>query len=191
MTTCHLVTNLNLALLGDIDADDHVCSRGKLIALFTSKHAHVNNATLFTVRHTQGVITNITSLFTENCSQEFFFRWLIGFTFRRDLTNKDFTRTDPSTNANNALFIKVTQRIFTDVRNFTGDFFGTEFGLSCFNFVFFNVNRSVHIVNYEPLINQNCVFVVQAFPRHIGDQNVLTKGNFTTFSCRTISQHLS
>ncbi len=58
------------------------------------------------------------------------------------------------------------------------------------DFVFFNVNTGVNIVHHQAFTNQDRVFVVVAFPRHIGDENILTEGQFSPFSGRAIGEDL-
>ena len=51
VTTCHLVTGLNLSLLCDINTNNLVYARIKLIVVCSCEYLNINYDTIFTVRH--------------------------------------------------------------------------------------------------------------------------------------------
>ena len=59
------------------------------------------------------------------------------------------------------------------------------------DFVLLDVNRSVEIVGDETLAHQQRVLEVVSLPGHVGDQNILTQGDFAALTGRAVRQHLA
>ena len=53
------------------------------------------------------------------------------------------------------------------------------------------MNAGEHIVLHESLGKDDGVFVVVAFPRHEGNQQVLAEGEFTLIGGRSVRQYLA
>ena len=191
MTACHFIADRDLTLLCDIAANKHINARCKLLALITGKYLNVNDDTSFTVRNFKGVITNFSCLFAENSTEKSFFCCKLSFTLRCYLTNEDITCADFSTDTNDSAVVKILESVIADIRNVTGDLFGSELCISCFDLIFFDMDRSVHIFTNNTFIKENGVFVVVAFPCHEADEGILTNGNFTVAGCRTVSENLT
>ena len=145
MSPCHFVAHLDFALLSDINPDYHICPRWQFITLFTGEQPDINYPTFFTIGNSQGVVADITGFFTKDGAEEFFFGGLVRFTLGSNFSHENIPSIYPRPNADNALFIQLSEGIFTNVGNFYGDFFGYEFGLSGFDLVFFDVNGSIDI----------------------------------------------
>jgi hypothetical protein len=73
------------------------------------------------------------------------------------------------------VFVEVFERVFTDIRNIVGDFFGAKFRITRFDLVFLNMNRGEFVLAQQRLTDQQCVFVIAAFPREECAQYIMTK----------------
>ena len=122
MTACHLVTNGDLAALCDIDANG-LAHAGVEIIFVVVEFTNANDDAFFTVGNTQRGIANLAGLLTEDCTQQALFGGQLGFTLRGDLTDEDVASGDLGANTNDAAFVKISQRLFRNVRNIAGDLF--------------------------------------------------------------------
>ena len=111
MTACHLVTDRDLSLLCDVDADDLVDSGRQLVACFTREDLDIDNDTGDTVRQTQGGIADFSCLFAEDRTQEAFFCSQFGFTLRCDLTDQDIAGMYFRTAADDTFVVQILESI--------------------------------------------------------------------------------
>ena len=123
VTTGHLISDADLPFLSDVNTNQHVDTRLQFISVCTRKDFDVANDTISTVRHTKRRIPHFTRFISKDSMKETFFGRKVFFTFRCYLTNKDIAFFNLSTNTDNTCFIQVTKSIFTDVWNFTCNFF--------------------------------------------------------------------
>src|SRR5207244_236068 len=152
---------------------------------------YIDDDTFDARRANQRCVPDITRLFTKDRSQKLFFRCELCFSLRSDLSNKHIPRLNVSTDANDAGLIEILQEGFTDVGDVTGYFFRTQLGIACFDFKFFDVNRSVVIILNETLRNENRVFEVVTAPGHKRNEHVAPESEFPFFGARSIRQYLS
>ena len=125
-------------------------------------------------RSLEGRVTHIAGLFAEDGTEQTFFRSEFGFALRGNLTDEDIVRTDFGTHADHAVFVEVAESVFTDVRNFTSQFFRTALGVADFHFVFFDMDRSERVLDGKFFGDNDSVFVVITIPSHKCDCDVLT-----------------
>ena len=175
VTTSHLVAFVDLTFLGDVDADQTVYARRQFVVIFTGEDADVDDFPRFTMRYAQRRIADFAFLVAEDGAQQAFFRCQFRFAFRRDFADQDVAREDVGTDHDDAVFVEVLRAFFTDVGDFTGNFFRAQFRVAGITFVFFDVDGCVEVVLREFFTEENGVFVVIAFPRHVGYEDVVTK----------------
>src|SRR5262249_57075437 len=94
----------------------------------------------------------------------------------RDLADKDVASVNLGTDINDARLVEVLERLFRNVGNVTGDFFGPELGVTRHHFEFFDVDGGEHVVLHDPLGQQDRVLEVVTIPRHERDEHVAAKG---------------
>ena len=191
VTSGHLITNGNLSLLCDIDTYGLVYTRGHLIAILSCKYLGIYDNTVFTMRYFQRSITYFTCFLTEDCTEKSLFCSKLCLSLRSNLTNKDITGTNFCTDTDDTTFIKILQCVIADTRNITCDLFRSEFGITGFCLIFFNMNRCVNIVHNKSFAKKYSILVVVAFPCHKSDQRVLTKSKLSVCCGRTICDNLS
>ena len=96
-----------------------------------------------------------------------------------------------STDVDDTILVKILEHILTNVGDITGNFFGSELGVSCFDFVLFYMDRCVNIFTNDFFTDKNSILVVVTFPGHKADESILTKGDFAVLCSRTISQNIA
>ena len=190
MTTCHLIADRNLTFLCDVDTHQTVYARRQFIVVFTGENLNVNDLTLFTMRYTQGSVADFAGLFTEDGTQQAFFSGEFRFAFRRNLTDEDIARTYIGTNANDTFFVQILQGFFRHIRDIAGDFLWAKLRVAGIAFVFFNMNGRIEVAFYEVFGQQHGVLVVVAFPRHVGNNDVVTQCQFAVVRSRAVSDRL-
>ena len=98
------------------------------------------------MRHPQRSIFNFAGFFTEDSPQQFFFCGKFGFTFGLILPTRISSGIYFGSDADDTVFIQFTQAFFTDIRDITGNFFRSQFGIPGFYFMFFDMDRSKFII---------------------------------------------
>ena len=107
---------------------------------------------------------------SEYSVQEFFLRCQFCLALGYDLTYEDITRTNSCSFADYSVFIKVSQRLFADIWNITGEFFSAEAGLANFSSKFVDVYAGKAIVLAEFFTDNNGVLKVKAVKRDESDK---------------------
>ncbi len=142
------------------------------------------------MRHLKRVISYLSCLLTEDSSEQSFLSGKLSLSLRSYLTYEYIARAYLSTDSDNTVFIKVLQSFLTYVRNISCDLLRSELGVSCLGLVFFNMNRCVLILLYKVFVQKNGVLVVVAFPCHEADKGILTEGELSVCSSRTVTDDL-
>src|SRR5690606_13677745 len=143
VTSSHLIAFRDLSLLGNIDAHQLIYSWRQFVTVLPGKHFDIDYDPVGTVWNTKRGITNFSRFFTKDGMQQALFRGKFSYAFWCNLTNENISSANFCTYADNAPLIQITQRLFTDVRNVTRNFFRSQFCITSFRFIFFNMNRSV------------------------------------------------
>lgn len=191
MAAGHLITYGNLTLLGNVDPDKTVYSRRKLVIVFPGENLNIDNLSGFAVRHSKGGITDLTGLLTKDRPEELFLIGKLGFSFGSDLTDQNIARTNFGANANDSLAVQILQRFFRNIGNLAGNFLRAKLCITGIALVFLNMNGCVQVALYKVFIQKDCVLIVVAFPRHIGNDDVIAQRQLTVVSCRAICNGLS
>ena len=116
MTSCHLISDRDLTLLRKIDSYYFIYSCGKLVALLVREDLNVYDDSCLTVRNSQGGISYLSCLFTEDRAKEALLAGKLGLSLRRDLSYENIARTNLSSLLYDTLGVKILKRILTDVR---------------------------------------------------------------------------
>ena len=190
VAACHLVTNGDLAALGNVDAN-RLAHAGVEIVFVVVEFTNANDDALFTVGNTQRGIANLASLLTEDGAQQALFGGQLGFALRGDLTDEDVTSGDLGADANDAALVQVCEGFLGDIGDIAGDFFLTELGFACVDFVLFDVNRGEDVLFDNAAAEDDGVLVVEAFPRHVSNQQVLTQRDFTVVGGGAVGEHVA
>ena len=143
------------------------------------------------MRYFQRSITYFTCFLTKDCTKKSLFCRKLCLSLRSNFTNKDIAGTYFSTDADNTTLIQIFQCIVAHARNITCDLFRSQFGITGFAFIFFNMNRCINIVHNKSFTEEYRILVVITFPCHESDQRVLTKSKFSVCCGRTICDNLS
>ena len=175
MTSGHFVSDRKFSLLSDIDTNQFVHASFEDIVIFFRECLYIDDNSGFTVRNTYGRITDFADLLIEDGTIQAFFSRKLRFSLRSDFSYKNISGSDFGSYANDPVFVDITKGVIADIRNLTGDFFGTELRIAGFALVLFNMNRSVYIIPDELFVNKDSILVVVAFPCHKSDQNILTE----------------
>ena len=132
VTTSHLISDLDLTFLSDVDTNQHINARLQFITISTGKDLHVTNHSVGTVWHTQRGIADFTRLVTKDGMKQAFFSRKVFFTLRGHFTYKNIAFFNFRTDADNTHFIQIAQGIFPYVWNFAGNFFRAKLGVASF-----------------------------------------------------------
>ncbi len=186
----HFVAFTDFSLLCDSDAD-HTVHAGSQFILAAIEFPYAYHFAEFTMRHAQGCIADFSFLVAENGAEETFFRGQFGFTLRGDFADQDVPRSYVGTRTNDTVFIQVFLGIFGNGRQFTGDFFRSQFGIAGIAVIFFNMNGSIQVIFTETFGNQDGVFVVVPFPGYESNEYVMAEGQFALIGAHAVSQSVS
>jgi hypothetical protein len=136
-----LVAVLDLALLCDVDADQLVDARRQFVAVVPAEHPDADDLAGLTVRDLQGGVADLAGLLTEDRAQQPLFRRQLGLALGRDLANKNVTRDDVCSDADDAALVEVSKHFFADVRDVASDLLRAQLGVTRIDFVLFDVDR--------------------------------------------------
>ena len=148
------------------------------MTVFAAEHLHVDDLAGLTVGNLQARVTDLACLFTEDRAQEALFGSEFSLALRRHLAHQNVARPNLGANPDDAAFVEVFEDVFAQVRDVTSDFFGTELRVAGIDFVFFNMNRSEHVVADQTLVEHDGIFEVMTLPRNERDEQVLAEGKF-------------
>ena len=146
MAPCEFVTHADFALLCNINTNELVHTWWQFVAILTGEHFDIDDFSAFAVRHLQAGVTNFASFFTKDGTKQTLFWCEFRFTLRCYFAHQHIARTNFSTNTNNAAVVEIAKNVVGQVRNVAADFFCTQFGIACINFMLVNVDRSKHVV---------------------------------------------
>ena len=136
-------------------------------------------------------VANLASLLAEDGAQQALFCGQLGLALRGDLAHQDIAREDLGTDANDAVGIQVRDHILGDVRNLAGDFLGAELGIARIDFVFGNMDRREEVFGNHALGHDDSVLVVEAFPGHVSNHEVLAQRELCVVAARTVRQDIA
>ena len=187
----HLVACADLAFLRNVDADLFVDSRRQLVAMFAGKYLDADDDARFAVGNAQGAVALFPGLFIEHGADQALFGGQFRFAFRRHFADQDITGAYFGTDADDAAFVQVLACFFGHVRDIAGDLFRSQFRIAGIAFVFFNMDGCIGIVLDQIFAQEHGIFVVIAFPGHIGYEDVVAQGQFAAVRGRAVGQHVT
>src|SRR5690606_41710258 len=121
-----LVAVLDLAHLGDVDADQLVDTRRQLVAFVAVEDPDADDLARLTVRNLQRCVTHLARLFTEDGTQQALLRRQLGLTLRRDLADQDVAVGDLRADPDDAALVEVSENLARDAGDVAGDLFRTQ-----------------------------------------------------------------
>src|SRR5690606_29097476 len=164
---------------------------GVTLNAVTDEDLYVDDSTLGAGRHAQRGVLNVAGLFTEDSTQQFFFRGQLGFALRRDLAYQNIARANFGTYVDDARLVQLVQRSLAHVGDIRGDFFWAELGITGYAGQFLNVDSGETIFLNHTLREKDGVFEVVAVPGHERDAHVLAQSQFTHIGGRTIGHDVA
>ena len=190
MSTGHLVADRDLALLRNGDAHQLVHTWGE-VNLFTVELAHFDNGAALAVWQTQRGVLHFARLLTEDRAEESLFSGDFRLALRRDLANEDVARAHIGAHVDDAALVEAREELLRNVGDVARDLFWPELGVARLDLVLLNVNGGEDILAHESLADDDRVFVVCAFPRHVGDDDVLAEGELAPFGRHGVGDDLA
>ena len=140
MAARHLVAFRDFAELRDVDLYDFVYAGAEVFAVLFAREAfNLDDLAAFAVRDAQRRVADFAGLFAEYRAQKLFFRRLVGFALRRDLSYEYVAGLDLGSDAHDAVLVEVFQRVFADVRDVARNLFGAELRVARFDLVFLDM----------------------------------------------------
>src|SRR6478735_1419875 len=159
-----LVTVGDLALLGDVDADQLVHARGKLVALLAVEDADTDDLADLTVRNLERGVTHLAGLLTEDRAEQALLGGQLGLTLGRDLADQDVPCFNLGTDVDDAALVQAGQDFLGHVGDVTGDFLGTKLGVAGIDLVLLDVDGGKDVLGNDALREDDGVLEVVAFP---------------------------
>ena len=177
------LTQLSLLVLSLLFEDfDSSLQLGAVLLSSLRVELGIDDDTTQRRRSLERSILHVTSLITEDSTQELFFWRRIGLTLRRDLTNQDIAWLDACTDADDTILIEVLGSVVADVGNIAGKLFETALGFAHFEGVLIDVNRGEEVFTDEAFVEHNSILIVVTLPRHVSHLDVATESKLTSLS---------
>ena len=151
MAPGELVADRDLALLGDVHADQLVDAGRQLVAVVTVEHLDVDDLARLAVRHLEAGVADLAGLLTEDRPKQALLRRQLGLALGGDLADEDVARTDFGADADDAAVVEVGEDVVAQVGDVTGDLLRAELGVAGVDLVLVDVDRRQHVVLHEPL----------------------------------------
>ena len=120
-------------------------------------------------------ILHVLGLIAKDGLQKALFRRQFGLAFRRDFSDEDIPFVHGGTDPNDAVGTEVFELRLTDVRDVASDDLGSEFGVADIRDVGLNVDGIIIPFLHDAIGNNDRVFEVVTFPRHVRDEQVLAQ----------------
>ena len=191
VTSCHLITNRNLTLLGNVNTHGLVHARRQLVSVLPGKYLCIHDDSVCAVRHLKGGIADFSCLLAENSAQQALLCGQLSLALGSNLSYQDISCADFCADTDNTALIQVFQGILAHARYVAGDFFRSQLGVTGFRLILLNMDGGVDVFLNQTLGQKNRILVIVAFPCHESDERVLAKGNLAVISGRTVCDYLS
>ena len=136
-------------------------------------------------------IAHFTCLLTEDRAQEALFSGELGLALRGDLADEHIAGVHFSTDTDDAIRVEIGDHVFGDVRDLAGDLLRAELGIACIDLVFRDMDRGEQVFCDHTLGDDDSVLVVEAFPWHVSDHEVLAERKLCAIAGWTISQNVA
>ena len=185
-----LVAVADLALLGNVDADQLVHARRQLVALLAREHADPDDLAALAVRDLERGVTHLARLLAEDRPEQALLRRELGLALRGDLADQVVAGVHLGADPHDPSLVEVLQDLLGDVRDVPGDLLGAELGVAGVDLVLLDVDRGEDVVLDEALGDDDRVLVVVALPRHVRDDEVAPEGELARLGGRPVGDHL-
>src|SRR5208282_4719185 len=154
-----------------------------LLRTLAAEDLHVHDGAFDARRAIQRSVAHVSGFFTENRAQQLF--------FRRNLAYQNVARLHCRADADYAALVQIAQEALVDVGNVASNFLGTQLRVARFDFILFDVNRSVVILFHQLFADENSVLEVVPAPWHEGHEHVAAERQLAAIRARTVGQHLA
>ena len=121
--------------------------------------------------------------------QQLFFGRQLGLGLGRDFADENVARLHPRPDADDPLFVEVTQGLFADVGNVASELLAAELRLANFDVELVDVDRRINVVRHQSFGQDDRVLEVVPFPRHEGHERVAAQRQFAVASGGAIAKH--
>ena len=143
------------------------------------------------MRHLQRGIADLSCLLAEDGAQQALLCGKLGLALGGDLADQIVAGGDLSADADDAVLVQILQGVLADVGDIPGDLFRAQLGVTGLGLVLLNMNGGKHILPNKPLVEQDGVLVVVAFPGHEADEHVLAQGNLAVAAGGAVGDDLA
>ena len=187
----HLVADLQLAPLGDRDADQLLHAGGQIVLVVAVEDADINDDAAHAVRDAQRSVFHFARLLAEDRAEQLFLRRQLGLALGRDLADQDVAGANLGADPDDALGIEMGQRFIGHVGDVAGDLFVAELGLARADLMLGHVDRRERVVLQEALGDDHRVLEVVALPGHERAEHVLAQCEPSLVGGRGVGQRLA
>src|SRR5919197_849803 len=186
-----LVPLRDLALLGDVDANELVDAGREVVARLARERLHVDDLAALAVRDLKRRVPHFARLLLEDRADQLLLRRKLGLALRRYLADEQIAGADLGADAHDATLVEVLERLLRAVRNVAGDLLVTELRRAGVDLVFVNVDRGKDVLLDAALRDDDRVLEVEAFERHEGDEEVGAEGELAAVRGAAVRQNLA
>ena len=111
VTTGHLITGLDLTLLGDINANHFVHAGAHFVAVGTGEHLNIHHNTILAVGHTHGGVTHLAGLLTEDGTQQPLLCGQLCLALGGHFTHQNIAAVYLGADADNTVLVQILPRV--------------------------------------------------------------------------------
>src|SRR6266480_4188675 len=180
----------DLALLGDVDADELVDARRQVVARVARERLDVDHLAALAVRDLQRRVADLARLLLEDRADQLLLSRQLGLALRRHLADEQVARADLGADADDAALVEVLERLLRAVGDVTRDLLVAELRRTGVDLVLVDVDRGQDVLLDQALRDHDRVLEVVALPRHEGDQQVRAERELAHVGRAAIRQHL-
>ena len=156
------------------------------VALFFGGDLHSHHLAEHARRHFQRGVFHVGRFLPEDGPQQALFRSQLGLALGCDFAHQNISRADFGTDPDHAVQVKIGQGLLPKVGDVPGNFLGAKLGVAGGHIVLADMDRRENVILDDPLTDTDRILKVVPVPRHVGDQHILSNGQFATFCARPI-----
>ena len=158
---------------------------------FLTENVNVHDNAVSAGRNFQRGIANVSGLVAEDGLEQTLFGAQFGLALRSDLADQDVAGLDFGAGDDDTFGIQTGQGFSTHVRNVAGRFFSAQLGLRNYAVEAFDVHGSVEVLFQRSFGNDDSVFEVVAFPRHVSAENVASQAQDAVRGRRAVGDNIA
>src|SRR5436190_6265350 len=186
-----LVALRDLALGGDVDANELVHARRQVVAVLARERLDVDHDAALAVRHLEASVADLARLLLEDRADQLLLGRQLGLALRRDLAHEQVARADLGADAHDAALVELRQRLLRAVRDVARDLLVAELGRARVDLVLVDVDRREDVVLDEPLRDDDRVLEVEALERHERNEEVRAERELAVVRRAAVGEHVA